>query len=255
MILYHFCTYLFMLQPQISQGLSNTNQHMQNDILSPFNKDTVEIRRKNRLSHKHYEAVSTDQNASAYYSIDSFVHTIGSNIITGHRILVSNGFKMLSVLEPKNTGGCAQHKTATVLESSKQRKCVAAISAGFFNDQTGQCYGNVVSDGELVNQFRGLKSANFGIRTDGSLVVGYLKETDIVEMQYPMQQMVSGVGWILRNGENYLTESFQHEQCNLDNLKYFFETRSARTFIGHDIEGQAQIIQVEGQTDSYGCVF
>jgi len=254
MILRQLCTFLFVLQPLFSKGVREPNQYMQSDILSPFTKDSVEVRRKNRLSHKHYEVVNTHQNATAYYSINSFIHTIGTNTITGHRILVSNGFKMLSVLEPQETRGCTKHKTATVLESSKQRNCIAAMSAGFFNDQTGQCYGNVVSDGEIVNQFRGLKSANFGIRNDGSLVIGYLKETDIVEMQHPMLQMVSGIGWILRNGDNYLTESFQHEQCNLDNLKRFFETRSARTFIGHDIQGQAQIIQVEGQTDSYGCV-
>lgn len=229
------------------------------DILTPFHNNNVETstRRKNRLSHKFYEVFNTKNynkknKTDAHYSIHSFAKSHSGKTIFGHKITISDGFKMLSVLEPKQTGGCNGHLTSTVLDSSKQRECLVAISAGFFNENTGQCFGNVVSDGQRVNQFRGLKSANFGIRMDGSVVVGYIKEEDITEMRHSFKQLVTGVGWVLRNGEDYLKESLEHEQCNLDNLQEYFDARSARTFLGHDATGNIKIIQIEGKTGMQG---
>lgn len=228
------------------------NRYINKDILSPFLLNKVEIRRKNRLSHQHYEIVNTDTRMNSSQLVQRFTKKLTNNTVYGHRILISNGYKMLSVLEPKEDGGCSKHQTATVYESSKQRECLVAINAGFFNEDTGQCFGNIISDGELINQFRGLKSVNFGIRDDGSIVTGYLKETDFKEMRHPLLQLVTGVGWILRRGENYLSTSKQHEQCNLDNLQNFFEVRTARTFLGHDSKGNVHIVQVEGKTGLYG---
>ena len=225
---------------------------MDKDLLSPFLENKVETNRKNRLSHKFYEVFNTDVNTKPRFSIESFVKTLSNNTYLGHKITISNGLQMLSVLEPKHPGGCKKHQLATVVDSSKQRECVAAVSAGFFNENTGQCFGNIVSDGYIVNKFRGLKSANFGIREDGSIVVGYIKETDFKEMRHPLKQLVTGVGWVLRNGDNNLSESLKHEQCNLDNLQRFFEAKSARIFLGHDSRGNIHIIQIEGKTGIQG---
>lgn len=227
--------------------------YMDVDKLSPFSSGRgVETRRKNRLSHRFYELFNSKSTTKAQYRIHSFSQSIRGHRIFGHRITVSNAREMLSILEPLEKNGCNNHKLATVLESSKQRDCLLAINAGFFNERTGQCFGNLVSDGEEVNKFRGLKSANFGIRKDGSLVVGYLKETDLLDMRSPFEQLVSGVGWIIRNGESYLNESLNHEQCNIDNLQRFFTTPTSRTMIGHDNAGDVHIVQVDGRTGEGG---
>lgn len=256
MLLLLFYLMMMGLSPCTVVGKTKTQppSYMDVDILSPFsNNREVETRRKNRLSHKFYEVHNLLPNGkSPGYRMHSFTKQVGKNRILGHRIVISNGKEMLSVLEPLQTNGCNEHKRATVLESSKQRDCLVAVNAGFFDERTGQCFGNLVSDGEEMNKFRGLKSANFGIRKDGSLVVGYLKETDILDMRVPFHQLISGVGWILRNGENYLNESLKHEQCNIDNLQQFFATRSSRTLIGHDRDGAIQIIQVDGRTGEGG---
>ena len=229
-----------------------TDNFMKKDILSPFLENNVETRRKNRLSHKYYEVFNTDKNSHPSHSIDSFAKTLYSNTYIGHKITITNGLKMLSLLEPKHHGGCKKQQLATVKESSKQRECLAAVSAGFFNENTGQCFGNLISDGDIVNQFQGLKSVNFGIREDGSIVVGYLKENDLSEMKHSLKQLITGVGWILRNGDDNLAESLKHEQCNLDNLQRFFQAKAARTFLGHDSLGKIHIIQIEGKTGTQG---
>lgn len=237
----------------IKVGLSHKNDNFMNkDLLSPFLEDKVETRRKNRLSHKYYEVFNSDKNAQPSHSVDSFIKTLYSNTYIGHKITITNGLEMLSVLEPKYSGGCKKKQLATVVESSKQRECIAAVSAGFFNENTGQCFGNLISDGDVVNQFKGLRSANFGIREDGSIVVGYIKESDLREMRHPLRQLITGVGWVLRNGEDYLADSLKHEQCNLDNLQSFFQAKSARTFLGHDSQGNINIIQIEGKTGIQG---
>lgn len=228
------------------------DEYVDLDRLSPFTLNNVETQRKNRLSHQFYEVFGTEQKREAKYDVRKFRRQFGNSSVTGHQITITNAFKMLSLLEPKKTGGCLEHNIATVLETSKQRDCHVAVNAGFYNEETGQCYGNLVSDGAKLNRFRGLKSANFGIRKDGSLVMGYLKETDIADMRTPIFQLVSGVGWLLRNGDSYIHESLKHEQCNMENLEHFFSLVSARTFVGHDTQGTVHIVQVEGKTELYG---
>lgn len=241
----------YFVMCQIKTQITKTS-HVDLDILSPFSTDQeVNVRRKNRLSHSFYE-VNQPRSVSAGHHVQHFKWNLPRGPVYGHRVIVSNGREMLSVLEPLESNGCRKNKLATVLQSSKQRECLVAVNAGFFNERTGQCYGNLVSDGEEMNKFRGIKSASFGISKDGSLVVGYLKETDIFDMKYPFQQLVSGVGWILRESVNYLNESLKHEQCNLENLEQFFNVKSSRTMIGHDRKGNIQIVQVDGKTGEQG---
>ncbi|XP_038069991.1 N-acetylglucosamine-1-phosphodiester alpha-N-acetylglucosaminidase-like [Patiria miniata] len=173
----------------------------------------------------------------------------------GHLTIVNDPLRTLSVLEPLGIGGCSLGLRVRVTRSAKQKRCLVAMNAGFFNTHTGGCYGNVVSDGRLVENAHGVQNAHFGIRADGSLVFGYLSELDVLDQENPFVQLVGGVGWLLRDGESYIEESKKVECKNSEEtgtVESFFNVVAARTAIGSDSEGRVILAHVDGKSDSLG---
>uniref|UniRef100_UPI00398E4726 N-acetylglucosamine-1-phosphodiester alpha-N-acetylglucosaminidase isoform X2 n=1 Tax=Pristiophorus japonicus TaxID=55135 RepID=UPI00398E4726 len=175
--------------------------------------------------------------------------------VTGHFTFVNNPLRTVSVLEPLKPGGCSQSCRATVQETTKSRTCLVAQNGGFFDVNTGHCLGNVVSDGKLVQDGKGIQNAQFGIKKDGTLVFGYLSEEDVLDKENPFVQLVSGVIWLLRNGTIYINES-QSAECSktqeTGSFERFVNVVSARTAIGHDKYGRLILFHVDGQTDVRG---
>ena len=181
----------------------------------------------------------------------------GENYVNGHIVTISNPFESLSVLEPKKPGGCKGKSRSTVAATSKQMNCRLAVNAGFFNTHTGSCLGNVVSNGKLVRDAKGIQNANFGILKNGSLVVGYLSEHDVTPGNSisEFHQLVTGVIWILRKGSLYVDQSIEAECQDTEEtgtLKKFAEVLSGRTAVGHDKDGRVIIVQVDGKTNYRG---
>ena len=58
-----------------------------------------------------------------------------------HLTKVNNPLSTVSVLEPGSIGGCHVHNRSTVIETAKQKNCMVAINAGFFNTSDGSCKG------------------------------------------------------------------------------------------------------------------
>ncbi|MEQ2286555.1 hypothetical protein AMECASPLE_003598 [Ameca splendens] len=81
----------------------------------------------------------------------------------------------MSVLEPGGLDGCRMHHRVSVEDTAKAAGCLYAQNGGFFNTQSGECLGNVVSSGRLVRESVGVQNAQFGIRSDGTLVFGVFK--------------------------------------------------------------------------------
>uniref|UniRef100_A0A8C0VIX0 N-acetylglucosamine-1-phosphodiester alpha-N-acetylglucosaminidase n=1 Tax=Cyanistes caeruleus TaxID=156563 RepID=A0A8C0VIX0_CYACU len=187
----------------------------------------------------------------------SYIHPEGSGrkVIYGHFTFVRNPLSTFSVLEPGGAGGCLAQRRATVEETAKLRKCLVAQNGGYFNMETGECLGNVVSDGKLVRDSGGLQNAQFGIRKDGTMVFGYLSEEDVLDQSNPFVQLVSGVVWLLRNGEVYINQS-RVAECGDTQTTGTFDTFinviSARTAVGHDRQGRLVLVHVDGQTESRG---
>ncbi|XP_038664912.1 N-acetylglucosamine-1-phosphodiester alpha-N-acetylglucosaminidase isoform X2 [Scyliorhinus canicula] len=175
--------------------------------------------------------------------------------VTGHFTFVNNPLRTVSVLEPLKPGGCSQSCKATVQETIKSKKCLVAQNGGFFDMNTGRCFGAVVSDGKLVQDGKGIQNAQFGIKKDGTLVFGYLSEEDILDKENPFVQLVSGVIWLLRNGTIYVNES-QSAECSktqeTGSFERFVNVVSARTAIGHDKYGRLVLLHIDGQTDARG---
>ncbi|XP_069665724.1 N-acetylglucosamine-1-phosphodiester alpha-N-acetylglucosaminidase isoform X3 [Haliaeetus albicilla] len=176
-------------------------------------------------------------------------------VVYGHFTFVRNPLRTFSVLEPGGVGGCQAQRRAPVEETAKLGKCLVAQNGGYFDMGTGECLGNVVSDGKLVKNSGGLQNAQFGIRKDGTMVFGYLSEEDVLDQANPFVQLVSGVVWLLRDGEVYISQS-QMAECGeiqtTGTFDKFINVISARTAVGHDSQGQLVLVHVDGQTESRG---
>lgn len=170
-----------------------------------------------------------------------------------HFTVVNNPLKTFSVLEPAKIGGCEDQVRSTVIESGKQKNCLVAVNAGFFNTHNGSCLGNVISDGRLVLDSEGVQNAHFGITKDSHLFSGYLSEIDLVAEQF--YQLVGGVIWIIRDGKEYISESINIECQDTEEtgtLQRFATVMSSRTAVGHDKDGRVLIMQADGKTDENG---
>ncbi|XP_072013869.1 N-acetylglucosamine-1-phosphodiester alpha-N-acetylglucosaminidase-like [Amphiura filiformis] len=188
-------------------------------------------------------------------TVKRFFDDFSNRVSPGHIAYINNPLRTFSVLEPFEVGGCDSKRRATVEESAEQRKCLVATNAGYFNTHTGECYGNIVSDGRLVANSNGIQNAHFGIRKNGTLVFGYLTEEDVLDTENPFVQLIGGVGWILRDGEVYLEESMKAECSDTEetgSINKFFSVISARTALASDREGRLMIAQVDGQTTVRG---
>ncbi|KAM3836180.1 N-acetylglucosamine-1-phosphodiester alpha-N-acetylglucosaminidase-like, partial [Diretmus argenteus] len=178
-----------------------------------------------------------------------------SRSVYGHMTVVHDPLGTVSVLEPGGPGGCGINHRAPVEETAKPAGCLYAQNGGFFNTRGGQCLGNVVSDGRMVLDSGGVQNAQFGIRRDGSLVFGYLSEEDVLDRNNPFVQLVSGVVWLLRNGQVYINQSLEAE-CDKTQetgvFRDFVDVVSARTAVGHDAEGRLVLFHMDGQTHHRG---
>ncbi|KAM9851820.1 N-acetylglucosamine-1-phosphodiester alpha-N-acetylglucosaminidase [Aulostomus maculatus] len=178
-----------------------------------------------------------------------------SRWVYGHMTVVHDPLRTVSVLEPGGPGGCGMNQRATVEETAESAGCLYAQNAGFFNTTRGECLGNVVSDGRAVQDSGGLQNAQFGIRRDGTLVFGYLSQEDVLDQSNPFVQLVSGVVWLLRDGEVYIDQSLKAE-CDKTQengaFRHFVDVVSARTVVGHNAEGELVLFQIDGQTEARG---
>ncbi|XP_029927909.1 N-acetylglucosamine-1-phosphodiester alpha-N-acetylglucosaminidase-like isoform X2 [Myripristis murdjan] len=169
--------------------------------------------------------------------------------------VVHDPLRTVSVLEPGGPGGCGMNYRALVEETARAAGCLYAQNAGFFNTRSGGCLGNVVSDGRVVRDSGGVQNAQFGIRRDGTLVFGYLSEDDVQDKTNPFVQLVSGVVWLLRDGQVYINESIEAE-CDktqeTGTFRHFVDVVSARTAVGHDAEGKLILFHIDGKTDQRG---
>ena len=272
-----FLTVFGALRECVAKSDSGSNK--EEDLLVPYrmshddNKRSLRhVRECQHIIHGNhtYESYksdnSTDKNFLRYfkYLSHNFEYRNGPfdtkrKLIHGHIAVVRNPIKNLAVLYPKDALTCSKWSGVrqTVSDTARHGKCTLAINAGFFNTHTAGCLGNIISNGKIVHDSNGVQNANFGIRKDGSIVTGYLSEDDVADSANPFVQLVSGVGWLIRNGKIYINESKKAECADTEEtgtIERFFDVVSARSAIGHDKDGQIILITVDGKTDKDGYV-
>ncbi|PVD20375.1 hypothetical protein C0Q70_18529 [Pomacea canaliculata] len=242
------------------------------DLLQPYlthhgplhrrQRDTVKCQHV-RYGNTTYSMHPVHKNISAAVPVVEIQHKlakIGQYVYQQRDIVfryqrVFNPLQTFSILEPKHPGTCrnGSQQKATVQESAMSRNCIVAANGGFFNTHTGECLGNIVSDGRLVRDSEGIQNAHFGITKEGFLFTGYLSEIDLLRFNF--QQLVGGVVWLVRDGQVYVQES-QKIECpdseETGTMERFVSVISARTAVGHDSEGRLLMVQVDGKTDNRG---
>ncbi|XP_058242060.1 N-acetylglucosamine-1-phosphodiester alpha-N-acetylglucosaminidase isoform X1 [Hemibagrus wyckioides] len=259
----HICVLLIWVALWVTES-KNVRYSMDDDLLLPY-ADTHGPSHSHRyvrdcqphihgnLTHETWLA-SADP-ASPVVESNTFVSAINSSWVSGHITVVHDPLRTVSVLEPGGPGGCKNFRRELVENTAKTRKCLIAQNGGYFVTKNGYCLGNIVSDGNLVQNSGGVQNAQFGIRKDGRLVFGYLSEDEVLDTVNPFVQLVSGVVWLLRSGEVYINESLKAEcteSQETGTLQEFVNVISARTAVGHDAKGRLVLFHSDGQTQRRG---
>lgn len=262
-----------------AEAIKSTEDPFENDVLTPYlrgshgsTRTTRDIEQcqhadwSNRTFERHQLSTVPPRTDKVSYRLEKFADVVHSTPIrkryaVGTIAFVEDPYFTLSVLEPGGKGGCEMSPylgtRSTVPDTTAGRRhgCVLAANAGYFGVANGACYGNVVTDGRLVQSAGGVPNANFGIRQDGTAVVGYVSEEELQDTENPFRQLVAGVVWLVRNGTNYVNESkvlecSEHEDTG--SMETFVGVVSARSAVGIDKDGRLVLAQVEGQTHSRG---
>ncbi|XP_029469204.1 N-acetylglucosamine-1-phosphodiester alpha-N-acetylglucosaminidase isoform X3 [Rhinatrema bivittatum] len=83
----------------------------------------------------------------------------------------------------------------------------------------------------------------------------YVSEEDLLDKVNPFVHLLSGVVWLLRNGEIYVKQSKEAECDQIQTtgtFEQFINVISARTAVGHDQDGRLILFHVDGQTRDKG---
>jgi len=260
---------VFLLVSTLSGWLCVSGEGISMDLLLPYphggHTDSGRTHRHVRACQPiengnltHESALPT--NTSLEVELEYFYKTFKTNgKQKGHHVVVKDPLNLISIKQPSG-GGCDKPSTSTVANSAYESGCYIATNAGYFdpkedkNPKYGQCYGNIISDSNVIKT-TGVQNANFGIRRDGTVVIGYLSEDEVKNMENPFIQLVSGVGWVIRDGKNYLSESKKAECKDTQttgNFERFFSVQSARTLLGFDDNGYVHLVTVDGKTEKRG---
>ena len=119
----------------------------------------------------------------------------------------------------------------------------------------------MISDSQLVRSVTA-KIPSFGITGNDQFIIGYLTD-DFIKNSF-IDQLVSGVIWLVRNGKNNVQNALQFENGDIQgflpkwldvklisdtfNLEDFVKVQSARTAVGHDADGRLILVEIDGKT-------
>jgi N-acetylglucosamine-1-phosphodiester alpha-N-acetylglucosaminidase len=173
--------------------------------------------------------------------------TSDGKLLNGHSLLVSNPLDHFTFLEPKN--GCGKGKFLAT-ETLKSKNCKYATNGGFYVKSNGNCHGNLVIDGNL-KQTAAKKMAHFGMTKSGKYLVGYFGEEKLKELHSkdPILQMISGLIWLVKDGQNNVDNAKDVEDPSLQEsgtFNQFIEVRASRLAIGHNVDGELMILSMDG---------
>jgi len=110
------------------------------------------------------------------------------------------------------------------------------------------CIGNLVSDNhiwQLPTDGSGNGRANFGVTQRNELISGFIDSKFLSEN--PLAQLMTGWGWLVRNGVNYVNQSAD--------LTYepngFTLEKAPRTAVGFFKNGTMILLELDGEEDIF----
>ena len=230
-----------------------------NDIFTGSNCYYTGPSNQTTFTMKTSTALPADGKAS--YKILRFTERIDKRHCTHHVLgnmaFIDNPYHTLSILEPNTPGTCNGSLFPAPLVPVRQTidghrpRCRLSVNAGFFNRLTGNCFGNIVSNGRIVQSAGSIQDANFGIKEDGTIMVGYISDDEVYNETNPFRLLLTGVIWLVRNGTNNVNKSM-YVECSRNSrgisMDNFVRITSARAAIGHDDKGRVVLARVEGKS-------
>ena len=172
---------------------------------------------------------------SAGLTHSAFNRVINGQLVHGHVFQVENPVGHFHVNQPLNN--CPGMIRAAV--SAQKAHCAGAMNAGFFNIYTGQCLGNLVSQGAVI-QAPGGKNAMFGLTKTGQFVAGYLSLSNITDNSF--EELVTGIGFLVRNGANWVEKAIVEEEVDFN----FVYEKAPRVAVGVKSDGTLLMVEVDG---------
>jgi len=213
-----------------------------------LNSDRTAARRLFSLTEKSTSHSWTEQKIAqvpgvpeAQFNVRMLGAEVGGSHIVGHLVTLSNPMQRVSLALPP--GGCGTRELTTVTSQKHRPACRLAINAGYFNVTDGNCIGNVVSHGNVVQTVPLAQgNVNFGIK-GGKFFVGYFTPEEIQGFDH----LVSGVVWLVRDGKNYVDQGWMEANITVQTSGDKYATNFAsRTAVGYDESGRLIIMQIDG---------
>jgi len=141
-------------------------------------------------------------NATSWSGI---VHSTGRSY-TGH-LGVSHDASLFSVELPPN--GCQEHRAVSTVVA--ELGCELATNGGFFQFTPPACQFNLIADNDVKLWTTDLNFVGLGIsQARKRTTVGYIGDAS----GYEFQSLVSGQGWLVRDGKVYVNSSREFSPGN-----------------------------------------
>lgn len=183
----------------------------------------------------HYVTAKVASLPGPTYEHEVIERVIDGQKIEGHKFVVNDPMKHFSILPP--LGGCG-HRVKTS-DTAAAAGCAAAMNGGFFDMRTGDCLGNLVSNGRVI-QNPGVWNAQFGVTNSSEYVAGYISAENVTSMGF--QQLIAGVLWLVKDGKSYVDQSRKFESPS----SRFVTMAAPRTALAFDSRGRLLVVAIDG---------
>ena len=209
-----------------------------------------------KINEKTEDFITThpqDSSSKLAEEVDVKTFVLDEPYTIGHMANLSGLSSSFSLLEPVYKGSCKEDPAPrrSIVESAYQHDCLLAVNTNYFNESSGACFGNMISEGEIVKNDNHDKNPTFCLMKNGSALMGYIAPERLSAMN--MSMAIQGMIWLLKNGENIVNKSLSEEcgkwlSVGIRTLHRFATVTTARVAIGTDKHGNVLIIQTDGKT-------
>lgn len=186
-----------------------------------------------------YTFSTADKSNLNWYSVEGTIESTGRPYY-GHVATFEPSF---FEFYPPTADGCTDY-IKTSVSSKENWNCEYATNGGFFTWDTTQsclCEGNLISNGEAIT-LEGMNKANFAITSDNKILTGFITSSTLDN--YNISTMMSGSGWLVRNGKSYVANS-----ADLSPSGDFVLEKAPRTSVGVFANSTMILFEVDGEED------
>ncbi|WP_144702452.1 phosphodiester glycosidase family protein [Fictibacillus phosphorivorans] len=190
-------------------------------IQTPINEYRADI--APGVQKKHYSFLNKEGKKIESFVVDIDVHNPNVSIEAG-------------TPDDKDGFGLQPVRAQADAASEENHQVVAAVNADFYNMATGEPHGVVYKDGRAIKGTSGRTWNFFGIKKDGSAVIGNPSEYESIKTD--LQEALGGNAILVRNSQIYQTP-----QTGQD--------KEPRTAVGIKEDGDVFFVVIDGRQEPY----